>query len=256
MRRVIIRASLVLTCMVLVASLGLSGCAAHKPPKDHTESVASLDAKAARTLERFLDKDPQHRLRDYLRTAHAVFVIPTYGKAAFIFSIRGGSGALAVRDEHGKWQGPVFYSIGAPGVGMQAGVRLQSVVFAFRTPESLENFMEHGTIGGASFAVEFLDAGFQDNAKWDDPDPEMLVVTELSGLYAGAGVEAGVLNARPELNAALWGDGVDARQILEGKAGKRETAFMRLLEGLSKPEMKKGETEVSPKYSSGVSEGT
>lgn len=256
MRRVIARATFVLTCLVLVASLGLSGCAAHKPPKDYSEPAESLDAEAANTLERFLLEDSQQRLHDYLQTAHAVFVIPTYGKAAFIFSVRGGSGVLAVRDDRGDWQGPAFYSIGAPGVGVQAGVRVQSVVFAFRTPEALENFMEHGVIGGASFAVEFLDAGFQDNAKWDDPNPEMLVVTELSGLYAGAGVEVGVLNARSRLNAAVWGDGVDAKQILEGKAGKRKTAFMSLLERLARPEMKKGETEVSPKYSSGVSEGT
>lgn len=252
MRQVIQYAAL---CCALCIFLG--GCAsADRTPKDYSGAVNSLDAEAASTLERFLKKDESGHLADFIRSAHAVMVIPTYGKAAFFFSVRGGSGILSARGADGCWNGPVFYGLGAPGFGIQAGVRTQSVVFAFRTPEALDHFMENGTIGGASFAIEVLNMGVQDNAGWDNPSTDTLVVTEISGLYAGAGFEGGAITERESLNAALWGQDSGVDMILRGDAGRRDSALTAALETVDDSTKGKGETEVSPLNSCGVSEGT
>ncbi|WP_460139228.1 lipid-binding SYLF domain-containing protein [Salidesulfovibrio brasiliensis] len=244
--RLIIRFAAMCCALCVLLSL-LMGCAPVKrTPNDYTGAAAALDADATSTLQRFLDKDESGHLAAFLREAHAVMVVPTYGKAAFLFSVRGGSGVLAARGADGRWNGPVFYGLGAPGFGLQAGVRTQSVIFAFRTPETLEHFMADGTIGGASFAVEFLNVGVQNNAGWDNPSPDMLVMTEISGLYAGAGFEAGGIAERDSMNAALWGEGVSADDILRGDAGRRDTDLTALLGRVDAPEKGKGETGVSP----------
>ena len=61
-------------------------------------------------------------LKEHLKEAKGILIVPSLLKAGFIFGGSGGSGVLIVNDaKKGQWSQPAFYTIGSVSFGLQIG---------------------------------------------------------------------------------------------------------------------------------------
>jgi lipid-binding SYLF domain-containing protein len=77
-----------------------------------------------------------------LQHAKGVFIIPSFGKAAWVVGGAGGPGVLMVRRGE-TWSDPVFYTAGSLSIGLQAGVQAGSVALVLNSDKAVENFMRN-----------------------------------------------------------------------------------------------------------------
>ena len=89
--------------LLLVFALGVASA-------DEVSDAKTLVDKANASLSNFIADPNMSWFRDNVKKAKAVFIVPTLGKAGFVFGGSGGSGVLLARDERsGKWSYPDFY---------------------------------------------------------------------------------------------------------------------------------------------------
>lgn len=110
----LVMASLLAPCMVSAA--------------DDAEQKDLVD-KSRMTLNSFLADSNMEWLRDHIKDAKGIFIVPQLLKAAFFFGGEGGSGVFLVKDDKsGEWSQPAFYTMGAGSFGFQFGAQASEVV--------------------------------------------------------------------------------------------------------------------------------
>ncbi|MGH7765883.1 MAG: YSC84-related protein [Candidatus Binatia bacterium] len=171
--------------------------------------------QAAAIIARFQSFNPDHAIPPaILRSARGLAIL-TVTKAAFIGSVRGGTGVVVARTQNG-WSGPSAIGTGGLGVGFQAGAEVSEFVIVLNTPAAIDAFARGGnvTLGGnltiaAGPIGRSAEAGVTLQAA-------MYSYSQSQGLFAGISLEGTVIGTRDELNAAYYGSPVAARDILAG----------------------------------------
>jgi lipid-binding SYLF domain-containing protein len=195
----------------LIALTSLSACSTLAP-----EDAMQADVEqAAAVIERFQRFNPDQTIPPaILRSARGLAIL-TVTKAAFIGSVRGGSGVVVARTQNG-WSGPSAIGTGGLGVGFQAGAEVTEFVIVLNTPAAVDAFARGGnvTLGGnltiaAGPVGRSAEAGVSLQAA-------MYSYSQSQGLFAGISLEGTVIGTRDELNAAYYGRPVAARDILAG----------------------------------------
>jgi lipid-binding SYLF domain-containing protein len=79
-------------------------------------------------------------MRQLLRQAKGVLIVPAYGRAALGVGAQGGAGMLLLRRADGGWSGPAFYNLGALSAGLQAGVDVGAVAMVLNNDRALAEF--------------------------------------------------------------------------------------------------------------------
>jgi lipid-binding SYLF domain-containing protein len=102
-------------------------------PESRAASAREIDASVHETLERFFYK--VGGARDLANKAAGILVFPSVVKAGFGVGGEYGEGALLV---HGRNAG--YYNTISASFGFQLGVQARSVIIAFMTHDSLEQF--------------------------------------------------------------------------------------------------------------------
>jgi SH3 domain-containing YSC84-like protein 1 len=88
-----------------------------------------LVEKSRMTLAGFLADSNMAWLRDHVKDAKGIFIVPQLLKAAFFFGGEGGSGVFLVKDEKtNEWSEPAFYTMGAGSFGFQFGAQASEIV--------------------------------------------------------------------------------------------------------------------------------
>ncbi|WP_207265049.1 lipid-binding SYLF domain-containing protein [Desulfovibrio sp. Huiquan2017] len=236
----------VLLCLVLV-----SGCAATGSNGAVTNrgTAQALVDESSGMLEHYLEKDRDGFLRDLLRDAKAVMIIPAVGDVSFFFSLGHGNALLAARTDAG-WTGPVFLSKTSVGWGLQAGISKESGLLLIMHEDDVRYILEKGAALRGQARIVALNAELEANQTPEFYESgDIYFVGERSGLYAGMALSTGGYTNRTALNQAFSGVEGGAPETILFEKRIRPHGAERLLElldgaGSGTPKNEKDGTEV------------
>jgi lipid-binding SYLF domain-containing protein len=207
-----------------------------RPPK--TPSTDATDAQEliakARLAFQSVAKDPNMAwLRDHIREAKGVFIVPQLLKAAFFVGGSGGSGVLLVRNEKGdEWSEPAFYTLGGASFGLQFGAEASEVVVLIMTKRGVESMLSSSIkLGGdVSIAVGPVGGGVQGATA--NLSADLLSFSRSKGAFVGISLDGAVVATRNDWNSAYYGRDVRAPDILvSGTVHNPQTAELRAAVG-------------------------
>ena len=204
-------AALVLTMAVV------AGCT--RLESDPPVAARHVIAAATATVERFTTVKQLADAAKHIPAARAVVVFPDLVKAGFIAGGEGGNGVLLSRAGDGGWSQPVFLSLGAASIGLQAGIQQTEVVLVIRSDGALKAVLENqGSIGAdTGLTVAVYGAGIEGAVTTNAGADIIAFANSKSGLYAGFSLEGAVFIRRRDLNEAFYGTGATPDSILAGR---------------------------------------
>ncbi len=118
--------------------------------------------KAHATFQSFMVDSNMAYLKDHLREAKGLLIVPSMLKAGFWIGGSGGSGVLIVKDaKTGQWSQPAFYTLGSVSFGIQFGGEGAEVIMMVRTQKAVDKLLTSSfKLGGdTSIAVGPVGAG-------------------------------------------------------------------------------------------------
>jgi lipid-binding SYLF domain-containing protein len=197
--------------LIVILALVFTGCAT----TTHRESMQADVDRAVAIIERF-EAIPESAIPPAVMRNAKGLAILTVTKAAFIGSVRGGTGVVVARTDKG-WSGPSAIGTGGLGVGFQAGAEVAELVIVLNTAEAVNAFAQGGnfTLGGAlSVAAgpvgRTAEAGIAVGAA-------IYTYSRTQGLFAGISLEGTGIATRDRVNAGYYGEPVEPGEILMGK---------------------------------------
>ncbi|WP_455241683.1 lipid-binding SYLF domain-containing protein [Petrachloros mirabilis] len=197
----LVMASLLAPCMVSAA--------------DDAEQNDIVD-KSRMTLNSFLADSNMEWLRDHIKDAKGIFIVPQLLKAAFFFGGEGGSGVFLVKDDKsGEWSQPAFYTMGAGSFGFQFGAQASEVVLLVMSQRGVESLLTSTfKLGGdISVAVGPVGAGVEGSTAMN-LSADMLSFARAKGLFGGISLEGAVIATRDEWNRDYYGKDLRPTDIL------------------------------------------
>ncbi|WP_455370417.1 lipid-binding SYLF domain-containing protein [Petrachloros mirabilis] len=197
----LVMASLLAPCMVSAA--------------DDAEQKDIVD-KSRMTLNSFLADSNMEWLRDHIKDAKGIFIVPQLLKAAFFFGGEGGSGVFLVKDDKsGEWSQPAFYTMGAGSFGFQFGAQASEVVLLVMSQRGVESLLTSTfKLGGdISVAVGPVGAGVEGSTAMN-LSADMLSFARAKGLFGGISLEGAVIATRDEWNRDYYGKDLRPTDIL------------------------------------------
>lgn len=153
-----------------------------------------------------------------VQTAAGLAIFTTF-RTGLHFSGAGGSGLLVSRLPDGSWSPPSGFLVHTLGAGLMIGVDIYDCVCVLRTPEAVAAFTrprlslggEMGLVAGPVGAGTAVEAAIAKNTKpvWS--------YMKSRGFYAGVQADGTIIIARPDANAAFYGQkGIKVEHILKG----------------------------------------
>jgi len=181
---------------------------------DDNQEATQLVEKAQMTLQSFMADSSMGALRDLIRDARGVLVVPQLLKGAFIVGASGGSGVLLVRDgKADRWFGPAFYTIGGASFGLQIGGQASEVVLLAMTERGVNSMMASSFKLGADAGVAAGPVGIGVAASTANLSADILTFSRSKGLYGGISLDGAVVATRGGLNEAYYGKEVTPTDI-------------------------------------------
>lgn len=182
----------------------------------HAETPTENDRieRAAQVLDRFVGDPGNHGLRETLKRARAILVVPNYVRAGFVIGGTGGGGVMLVRRPQGGWNGPAFFDTIAGTLGPQVGVYRSELIMMFMTERSVERALQGSMQFGADASVAAGPIGAGERG----PFADIYTYIRPVGAYAGISVSTGAVEPDRSENESYYGRGATARTILvEGR---------------------------------------
>lgn len=200
----------------LTLALGLFVAApAMTAPAAANDTPQLLVDKSLGSLRAILNEKGLEPVRDRLKQAKGVLIVPDLIKAGFILGGQAGDGVLLTKAADGSWNGPAFYQVIAGSIGLQAGVESREALFLVMSDAGLQKLMQNEMKLGAdaSVAIGTVGAGVG-AASAGNPNADILVYSKSKGLFGGGSIEGGVVKPKPEMNSAYYGGAVTPDAIL------------------------------------------
>jgi SH3 domain-containing YSC84-like protein 1 len=164
------------------------------------------------TFESFMADKNQAWLKENLKQAKGLIIIPSLLKAGFVIGGSGGSGVLIVNNHKtGQWSQPAFYTLGSGTFGLQIGAEAAEVIMMVRTQKAVDAlFTSSFKLGGdTSIAVGPVGGGAKSNIVAD-----ILSFSRTKGAYAGVSLEGSVIKTKDKWNEAYYGKAVSPVDII------------------------------------------
>jgi lipid-binding SYLF domain-containing protein len=213
------------TAIAGASALLFAAFAFHSPVTRADDVSAAQDrVNAAAQVVDQMKQNPH--LAHLLNRAEGVFIVPRFGKGAFIVGGQGGAGVVLVK-RHGDWTDPAFYNIGGGSVGLQAGGSGGSVAMLLMTHRAVRQFedTDHrwSLNGGAGLTI----AEYSGNEEAHTGDHDVIVWSDVRGLYGG--LTAGVTHISPDrhVDHAYYQRDVGSHEILSGQARNHQANVLR-----------------------------
>ena len=185
---------------------------------DEKDSQHLVDRAVAEV--RTMEKDPQ--LKKLMAKAKGIFLVPDFGRGAFIIGGRGGAG-LVLSHKDGKWSNPAFYDIGGISLGAQVGGAGGPIAFLLMDQSAVDAFKSGNKFSlnaGAGLSIVTYSAASQ--ASWGKGD--IILWSNTKGAYVGATVSVSDVNWDDDNNAGFYGRKVTPADVLEGKVTASKAA--------------------------------
>ena len=142
---------------------------------------------------------------DILRRAKGIVIVNQF-QAGFIFGVKDGYAVAMVRRPNGKWSVPAFLKAGELSIGFQAGAKTINAVYVLMDENAarllFKNRMNLGaeakvTAGIRAAETEAVTKNLPGNAN-------VLVYSNVEGLYAGASIKTGYLSPQQRANELFY----------------------------------------------------
>jgi len=203
---------------------------------DKAEAVELVD-KSLITLQSLMKDEYMGVMRDLLKDAKGLFIMPQMLQGGFIVGASGGSGVFLQRDGNGKWTGPVFYTIGGASIGLLIGGQSSEVALLVMTDRGVAAFQSTNFKLGADAAIAVGPFGVGLSAQTANLSADILSFSRSKGLYGGVSLQGAVAGSRDSLNEAYYGKVVKPSDILIRPIVRNPQAA-KLLEEVAKATMK------------------
>ena len=187
------------------------------PTADLIESQQLVE-KSRMTWETFAASPGlSSEVRDWLRIAKGVFIVPQIIRGAAMFGIAGGTGVLLVRDEKtGEWSEPAFYMVRSVSFGLQVGADVSELIIIVRSDRGLEHFYESSFKLGIDTSVAAGPIGGGIALKGVTAD--LFSYALAKGAFLGTAAEGTQIAVTDKLNQAYYGRPVRPTDILVKKS--------------------------------------
>jgi lipid-binding SYLF domain-containing protein len=178
---------------------------------------AARSRKAAQVFKEIMDTPDNSIPQGLLEKAKCIAIIPGDKKFAFIFGGSYGRGLATCRTGHG-WSAPLFLALDGGSVGYQIGGSSTDVVMLFMNDHALHSLLSDKFKLGADASVAAGPVGRNASAATDlKLNAEILSYSRTKGIFAGVSLNGAVVQADKSGDAAMYGEGVERRRILDGK---------------------------------------
>lgn len=180
---------------------------------DVTETQQLVE-KSRMTWENFA-RSPilSSEVRDWLRVAKGVFIVPQILRGAALFGVAGGSGVLLVRDEKtGEWSEPAFYTVRSVSFGLQAGADVSELIIVVSSDRGLEHFYTSQFKLGIDTSVAAGPVGGGITLKGLTAD--LFGYARAKGAFGGMAAEGAQIAVADTFNQAYYGLAVRPTDIL------------------------------------------
>jgi len=180
---------------------------------DKTEAVQLVD-KCFLTFQSFMKDEYMGVMKDLLKDAKGLFIMPQLLQGGFIVGASGGSGLFIQRDGNGKWTGPVFYTIGGASFGLLIGGQSSEIVLVVMTDRGVAAFQSTNFKLGADAGIAVGPFGVGLAAQTANLSADILSFSRSKGLYGGVSLQGAVAASRTGLNKAYYGKDVQPSDVL------------------------------------------
>lgn len=202
--------STLLLILLLQPIMGAAGAFASEPAAEK-----ELVEKSRMTLDGFLADSNMAWLRDHIKDAKGVFIVPQLLKGAFFFGAEGGSGVFLVKDDKaGQWSEPAFYTMGAGSFGFQFGAQASEIVLLAMSQRGVESMLSSTFKLGADVSVAVGPVGAGIEGATAVLSADLVTFARAKGLFGGVSLEGAVIATRDEWNRNYYGKDVRPTDIL------------------------------------------
>ena len=154
-----------------------------------------------------------------LDKAACVVIIPGMKKGGFIVGGRYGKGMVSCRNAaKTAWGAPAMLEMGGGSFGLQIGVAETDVVMLVMQRQGMDSLLKDKFTLGADASVAAGPVGRVTTAQTDAAmKAKILSYSRSRGVFAGLELEGASLNQDGDANKDLYGQAIDAPEILAGK---------------------------------------
>ena len=170
---------------------------------------------AVKTVDNFLGDPDMDALREQVKSAKALMIVPDFVKAGFLIGGKGGKGVIVARGADGNWSNPAFYKGGGGSVGLQFGASDQEILLVIMSEAALGKIMDGKSRIGGDIDVA---AGPTGAGVRTDSGAQIYGYVKQKGGYVGANFEGGAIEPDYDANKDYYDQQVTPRQILVERA--------------------------------------
>ena len=156
-------------------------------------------------------------MKELLRQAKGIFIIPTYGQVAVGIGASGGAGVLLVKRPDGTWSDPAFYNSGGISAGVQVGAEGGAIAFVLNNEKAVNKFMQKNAFSlNASAGLTIVN--WSKMAEGTAGSGDVVAWADTKGLYGNL-VSVGVTDIRynQKMTSAYYHQTITVADALAGK---------------------------------------
>lgn len=173
---------------------------------------AREDFRDAQSILQEMRSDPD--LSQTLDQAQGVLIVPQYGRAGAVVGASGGEGVLLTR-QTGEWGQPAFYDLGGISVGAELGAEGGDIALILMSEGALNSFQSENTFSlDAQSGLTIIN--YSGASKGTIGTGDVIMWSDLEGLFAGATLGANEISFDEEETAAYYGRQVSPGDIMSG----------------------------------------
>lgn len=176
--------------------------------------------------------------QDLLDKAECVVVLPSVKKAAFGVGASYGRGVMICRSgQHytGPWGPPALYALEGGSIGFQLGVQGTDFVLLVMNPQGAKSLLSSKVKLGADASAAAGPKGRTAEGATDVVmKAEILSYSRNKGLFAGVSLEGSTLRSDGSANEKLYGQKLDAKDIIRERKVKNPACAAQLVALLDK----------------------
>ena len=202
----------VLTLVVVLAMVSLSWAATER------EKVQHRLQSAGEVLQEIMEAPDKGIPEEVIKGAKCIAVIPHEIRGGFVVGGRHGKGVATCRTPNAGWSAPSFFTITGGSWGAQIGLEGVDNVLMIMNQRGMDRLLSDKFQIGAQASAAAGPVGRHAEAGTDwKLNTEILSYSRSKGVFAGATLDGAVVRPDTEAMLAVYGDGVTAREVLNGK---------------------------------------
>jgi lipid-binding SYLF domain-containing protein len=202
---------------------GSQGSSASETKQAKQARTATQHVDKATDVVRRMETDPG--MAKLLSQAKGVFIVPKYGRGAFVIGVNGGPGVLLVKHE-GTWSEPAFYTIGGLSAGAQAGLEVGSIALVLNNDKAVNNFMQNNKFAlNANAGLTIVNWSKQ--AERDAGRGDVVVWADAKGVFGGVAVAINDIRFDRRETAGYYQREVSAKDVIDGKVTNPHSAALK-----------------------------